>query len=149
MTDVNQINPASNQGEIQNLKSSVTGHFLDDEVASARARIMIINNSRDKGRGGYVGLMNAVFAAQKRVRLCQKCQGQLSNKPHMFTQRTPIDVINLHQEDSIFLQQAAHLTNGIYFRSPHYKSLLHYLNVSKPTENLLHWICSSGKSSRL
>jgi hypothetical protein len=30
---------------------------------------MIINNSHENGSGGYVGLMNAVFAAQKRVRL--------------------------------------------------------------------------------
>lgn len=28
---------------------------------------MVINNSHDRGNGGYVGLMNAVFAAQKRV----------------------------------------------------------------------------------
>lgn len=66
-TDINRIHPVDSQG-VQNIQSSTTGHYvLDEHETKARARIMVINNSHDRGNGGYVGLMNAVFAAQKRV----------------------------------------------------------------------------------
>jgi hypothetical protein len=66
-TDINRIHPVDTQG-VQNLQSSTTGHYiLDEHESKARARIMVINNSHDRGNGGYVGLMNSVFAAQKRV----------------------------------------------------------------------------------
>ena len=68
-TDINRIHPVDSQG-VQNIQSSTTGHYvLDEHETKARARIMVINNSHDRGNGGYVGLMNAVFAAQKRVSL--------------------------------------------------------------------------------
>jgi len=67
--DINRIHPVDTQG-VQNLQSSTTGHYiLDEHESKARARIMVINNSHDRGNGGYVGLMNSVFAAQKRVSL--------------------------------------------------------------------------------
>lgn len=107
---INRIHPADSQGSVQNVQSSTTGHYVgDDADSTTRARIMIINNSHERGSGGYVGLMNAVFAAQKR--------------------KTPIDVINLHSEDSIFLQQAAHLTQGLYYRVEKTDGLLQYLNL--------------------
>jgi transcription initiation factor TFIIH subunit 3 len=40
-----------------------------------------------------------------------------------------MDVLNLHSEDSIFLQQASHLTHGIYYRVRRKDGLLQYLNV--------------------
>jgi hypothetical protein len=41
-----------------------------------------------------------------------------------------MDILNLHAEDSIFLQQASHLTHGIYYRVRRKDGLLQYLNVS-------------------
>src|SRR3954467_10163190 len=55
-------------------------------------------------------------------------------------QKTPIDVINLSSLDSIFLQQAAHLTQGTYYRIPTKASLLMYLNVS--TESAVSFLGS-------
>lgn len=43
-----------------------------------------------------------------------------------------MDVLNLHAEDSIFLQQASHLTHGIYYRVRRKDGLLQYLNVRTP-----------------
>jgi hypothetical protein len=40
-----------------------------------------------------------------------------------------MDILNLHAEDSIFLQQAALLTHGIYYRVRRKDGLLQYLNV--------------------
>lgn len=65
-------------------------------------------------RGGYVGLMNCVFAAQKA--------------------KIPIDVLTLPPastgtEAPIFLQQASHLTEGVYWRWNGRGGLLQYLHV--------------------
>lgn len=67
-------------------------------------------------RGGYVGLMNCVFAAQKA--------------------KIPIDVLTLPPpitgtEAPIFLQQASHLTEGVYWRWNGRGGLLQYLHVSQ------------------
>ncbi|KAK1923302.1 TFIIH subunit Tfb4/p34 [Papiliotrema laurentii] len=64
-------------------------------------------------RGGYVGLMNCVFAAQKA--------------------KVPIDVLTLPPASGgsgppIFLQQAAHLTDGVYWRWNGRGGLLQYLH---------------------
>ena len=66
-------------------------------------------------RGGYVGLMNCVFAAQKT--------------------KVPIDVLTLPSPATgtappIFLQQASHLTDGIYWRWNGKGGILQYLHVS-------------------
>ncbi|ORX40919.1 TFIIH subunit Tfb4/p34 [Kockovaella imperatae] len=97
----------------------------ESEVANTpdrlQPRIMIINatpsptgEGEDGGsqRGGYVGMMNCVFAAQKG--------------------KVPIDVLTLPPEGGapIFLQQAAHLTEGIYWRWNGRVGLLQYLHVS-------------------
>jgi len=111
---INRLHPHGsgiNQHAISNLQSSTTGHHLEDldDGSGFQARILVVNNTPERGSGGYVGLMNGVFAAQKR--------------------KTPIDVINLSSLDSIFLQQAAHLTQGTYYRIPTKASLLMYLNM--------------------
>ncbi|WVQ77611.1 hypothetical protein IAR50_007299 [Cryptococcus sp. DSM 104548] len=64
-------------------------------------------------RGGYVGLMNCVFAAQKA--------------------KVPIDVFSLppptiDPTPPIFLQQAAHLTEGVYWQWNGRGGLLQYLH---------------------
>ena len=43
-----------------------------------------------------------------------------------------IDACMLGASDSAFLQQAAHLTNGIYLRPKHKDALLQYLLVCTP-----------------
>lgn len=91
-------------------------------------RILVINATPGAGssesdakaggggmRGGYVGLMNCVFAAQK--------------------VKVPIDVLTLPPPSTgtappIFLQQASHLTEGIYWRWNGKGGLLQYLHVS-------------------
>ncbi|KAK8850730.1 hypothetical protein IAR55_004650 [Kwoniella newhampshirensis] len=65
-------------------------------------------------RGGYVGLMNCVFAAQKA--------------------KVPIDVLSLppptiDASPPIFLQQAAHLTEGVYWQWNGRGGLLQYLHA--------------------
>ncbi|KAJ9095731.1 hypothetical protein QFC20_006598 [Naganishia adeliensis] len=118
--------------------------------SGARARVLIVNNTPERGSGGYVGLMNSVFAAQKRVPTSEgegegepgegepsvasvKKQGTVARSSITRMSRDlskiPIDVINLHPTDSIFLQQAAHLTHGIYFKLPKRAAFLIYLNL--------------------
>ncbi|WWC72781.1 uncharacterized protein I206_106745 [Kwoniella pini CBS 10737] len=75
-------------------------------------------------RGGYVGLMNCVFAAQKA--------------------KVPIDVLSLpppsiDASPPIFLQQAAHLTEGIYWQWNGRGGLLQYLHaLYLPPPSLRH-----------
>ena len=45
-------------------------------------------------------------------------------------QMLPINVCKLHGEDSVFLQQASHLTGGNYLRVDNRKGLLQILMVS-------------------
>jgi hypothetical protein len=71
--DINRLHPHGsgiNEHAISNLQSSTTGHHLEelDDGSGFQARILVVNNTPERGSGGYVGLMNAVFAAQKRVR---------------------------------------------------------------------------------
>ncbi|WWC92533.1 uncharacterized protein L201_007492 [Kwoniella dendrophila CBS 6074] len=85
------------------------------------------NSQNGKGgqmRGGYVGLMNCVFAAQKA--------------------KVPIDVLSLpppsiDASPPIFLQQAAHLTEGIYWQWNGRGGLLQYLHaLYLPPPSLRH-----------
>jgi transcription initiation factor TFIIH subunit 3 len=101
----------------------------ESTIPTNETRILVINatpgagsNSSDNSggggggmRGGYVGLMNCVFAAQKA--------------------KIPIDVLTLPPpstgtEAPIFLQQASHLTEGVYWRWNGRGGLLQYLHVS-------------------
>jgi len=131
-------------------------------------------------RGGYVGLMNCVFAAQKAVRQSYLFHRSMSD--HLFSfsytaaseedigplsvpepgnqsiiqiftsstrsarvlrplasrlanlQKVPIDVLTLpppysNTQPPIFLQQASHLTEGVYWRWNGKGALLEYLHV--------------------
>lgn len=70
--DINRLHPihSNPHGQLANVQASATGHILENaDVASGiKARVLIVNNTPERGSGGYVGLMNSVFAAQKRVR---------------------------------------------------------------------------------
>lgn len=59
----------------------------------------------------YVGMMNGIFSTQK--------------------QAIPVDACVLAEADSLFLQQASHLTKGVYGRVPmqNQHALLQYLMV--------------------
>lgn len=46
------------------------------------------------------------------------------------TKGIPVDVCKVFGEDTVFLQQAAHLTAGVYLRLEHSAGLLQYLMVS-------------------
>lgn len=100
-------------------------------------------NGKGKGkaqggmRGGYVGLMNCVFAAQKAVSLSHSpAVSILEVEPcPAYAQKVPIDVLSLpapwtNTAPPIFLQQAAHLTEGVYWRWNGKGGLLQYLHVS-------------------
>lgn len=81
-------------------------------------------------RGGYVGLMNCVFAAQKA--------------------KIPIDVLSLPPPSTgtappIFLQQASHLTEGVYWRWNGRGGLLQYLHVCR---SLTHFYMLMSRSAR-
>lgn len=47
----------------------------------------------------------------------------------LWFQNIPIDVFKVTGEDAVFLQQAAHLTNGIYYRLEKPKAMIQYLMV--------------------
>jgi transcription initiation factor TFIIH subunit 3 len=65
--------------------------------ASVAPRLLIVSATPDAS-AQYIPIMNAIFCAQK--------------------QRIPIDACVLHTQDSSFFQQAAHITGGVYFRTP-------------------------------
>ncbi|EIE26291.1 transcription factor Tfb4 [Coccomyxa subellipsoidea C-169] len=69
-------------------------------------RLLCLKGSPDATEQ-YISVMNAIFAAQR-------CE-------------VVIDACMLGASDSAFLQQAAHLTNGIYLRPKHKDALLQYL----------------------
>ncbi|KAI0344672.1 transcription factor Tfb4 [Trametopsis cervina] len=87
-------------------------------VASARTegiiglpdpRILIISVSPDQS-SSYISIMNSIFSAQKL--------------------KVTIDVCKLYGTDSVFLQQAAHLTGGSYINVERPDALLQFLMMS-------------------
>ena len=89
----------------------------DDSAAppSFRSRILIISVSADASTQ-YIPMMNTIFAAQKKSII--------------------IDVCKLLGKDTVFLQQAAHLTGGTYFR------------IESGTDGLLQSLLSAYLPSR-
>ncbi|GAQ85476.1 putative Transcription factor Tfb4 [Klebsormidium nitens] len=69
-------------------------------------RMLCIHGSPDAPQQ-YIATMNAMFSAQKL--------------------QVPIDVCMIGGQDSAFLQQAAHLTGGLYQKPPRPEALLQYL----------------------
>lgn len=67
---INRLHPTSHANSaLSNIQASATGVIVnpDADAAGVGARVLIVNNTPERGSGGYVGLMNSVFAAQKRV----------------------------------------------------------------------------------
>lgn len=72
-------------------------------------RILILSVSPDLS-SSYIPIMNAIFSAQKL--------------------KVTIDVCKIYGADTVFLQQAAHLTNGSYIYLERRDALLQYLIMS-------------------
>ncbi|KAL4074154.1 transcription factor Tfb4 [Scleroderma citrinum] len=72
-------------------------------------RILILSVSPDLS-SSYIPIMNAIFSAQKL--------------------KVTIDVCKIYGPDTVFLQQAAHLTNGSYIYLEQRDALLQYLIMS-------------------
>ncbi|OAV98580.1 hypothetical protein PTTG_01790 [Puccinia triticina 1-1 BBBD Race 1] len=80
----------------------------ENKKDSLKARILILSVSPD-APGQYIPMMNCIFSAQKAT--------------------IPIDVCKISKENAVFLQQAAHLTDGIYYQVEKPKAILQYLTM--------------------
>ncbi|KAG9069032.1 RNA polymerase II transcription factor B subunit 4 [Linnemannia hyalina] len=85
----------------QTLKLDALGHI--------KPRILVLTVSPDSS-SDYIPIMNCIFSAQKA--------------------NIPIDVCKIWGEDAVFLQQAAHITEGIYMRPNDPRGLLQVLMFS-------------------
>ncbi|KAF9187062.1 RNA polymerase II transcription factor B subunit 4 [Haplosporangium sp. Z 767] len=85
----------------QALKSDGMGHL--------KPRILVLTVSPDSS-SDYIPIMNCIFSAQKA--------------------NIPIDVCKIWGEDAVFLQQAAHITEGIYMQPNDPHGLLQVLMFS-------------------
>ncbi|KAG9297534.1 hypothetical protein G9A89_001474 [Geosiphon pyriformis] len=77
-----------------------------DDIGRIKPRILVISLSPDSP-DQYVAIMNCIFSAQK--------------------SSIPIDVCKVFGEDTVFLQQAAHITNGTYMKLDLPRGFLQYL----------------------
>ncbi|KAF9990295.1 RNA polymerase II transcription factor B subunit 4 [Mortierella antarctica] len=77
-----------------------------DGMGHVKARILVLTVSPDSS-SDYIPIMNCIFSAQKA--------------------NIPIDVCKIWGEDAVFLQQAAHITEGIYMRPDDPQGLLQIL----------------------
>ncbi|GJQ11270.1 hypothetical protein GpartN1_g3061.t1 [Galdieria partita] len=95
--DSQSLNSLEEMGALLSASFSFALCYLHRRMLSEtyEARILCLHGSSDVPKQ-YIGVMNSIFCAQHGGIL--------------------IDVLNLHDEDSSLLQQAAHLTGGIYFK---------------------------------
>lgn len=77
-----------------------------NEDPDLRPRILVIQKSLDVSEH-YIAIMNGIFSAQKK--------------------NVAVDACILTAEHSSFLQQAAYLTGGIYYKPSDFSGLLQYL----------------------
>lgn len=102
-------------------------------------RIFCVQASADSS-SQYIPVMNCIFSAQKQVRgdvpsvaelLSILTRGTASSLCFITSpaQNTPIDAVVIAAADSTFLQQAAHITGGVYLKPAHRTSLVQYLLV--------------------
>lgn len=89
--------------------SSTTAGVAEDPSVIHDPRILILSVSPDLS-SSYIPIMNAIFSAQKL--------------------KVTIDVCKVYGPDTVFLQQAAHLTNGSYIYLERRDALLQYLIMS-------------------
>ncbi|KAF9925186.1 RNA polymerase II transcription factor B subunit 4 [Linnemannia zychae] len=80
-----------------------------DPLGHLKPRMLVLTVSPDSS-SDYIPIMNCIFSAQKA--------------------NIPIDVCKIWGEDAVFLQQAAHITEGIYMRPNDPRGLLQVLMFS-------------------
>jgi len=88
---------------------STSSNPRDDPPILPDPRILILSVSPDLSTS-YIPIMNSIFSAQKL--------------------KVTIDVCKIYGPDTVFLQQAAHLTGGSYIYLEHRDALLQYLIMS-------------------
>jgi transcription initiation factor TFIIH subunit 3 len=93
-------------------------------------RILILSVSPDLSTS-YIPIMNSIFSAQKLVRLPMFTIARSLKLP----QKVTIDACQVFGPDTVFLQQAAHLTGGAYLYLERRDALLQYLIVSLSIPN--------------
>jgi len=91
-----------------NAPSNPTGRS-DEGTSLPDPRILIVSVSPDQP-SAYIPIMNSIFSAQKL--------------------KITIDVCKIYGTESVFLQQAAHLTGGSYILLERSDALLQYLTMS-------------------
>ena len=126
-----------------NQPSTSTVNLAPNVTKSPDPRILIISVSPDLSTS-YIPLMNSIFSAQKLVRPClalTRVGCQLTDVS--YNQKVTIDVCKLHGPDTVFLQQAAHLTGGSYLYLEHKEALLQFLIVSAVSRILINTIRSN------
>lgn len=89
--------------------SASVANVAEDSAIPSDPRILILSVSPDLS-SSYIPIMNAIFSAQKL--------------------KVTIDVCKIYGPDTVFLQQAAHLTNGSYIYLEQRDALLQYLIMS-------------------
>ncbi|KAI0266857.1 TFIIH subunit Tfb4/p34 [Gloeopeniophorella convolvens] len=94
---------------INRLAHPPAGSSPEEVAASADPRILILSVSPDLS-ASYIPVMNSIFSAQKL--------------------KVTIDVCKVFGEETVFLQQAAHLTGGSYIYLERRDALLQYLIMS-------------------
>ncbi|KAN0065683.1 RNA polymerase II transcription factor B subunit 4 [Thecaphora frezii] len=94
-TATNANDPASRFGSTGDSGGSAISSSTSAAPQAFRKRILILSVTPDASTQ-YIPMMNCIFAAQKKSIL--------------------IDVCKVFGRDTVFLQQAAHLTGGTYFR---------------------------------
>ncbi|KAF6761265.1 transcription factor Tfb4 [Ephemerocybe angulata] len=87
-------------------------------------RILILSVSPDLSTS-YIPIMNAIFSAQKLVRYDPLSLLTLIFQLH--PQKVTIDACQIYGAETVFLQQAAHLTGGSYLHLERRDALLQYL----------------------
>ncbi|KAI0949379.1 hypothetical protein AcW1_009011 [Taiwanofungus camphoratus] len=81
----------------------------DEQTVQLDPRILVLSVSPDQS-SSYIPIMNSIFSAQKL--------------------KVTIDICKVYGPESIFLQQAAHLTGGSYISLDRPDALLQYLTMS-------------------
>ncbi|KAJ7571117.1 hypothetical protein O6H91_01G149500 [Diphasiastrum complanatum] len=87
--------------------------ILRQDPPHPHPRILCFQGSPDASQQ-YIAVMNAIFSAQRLM--------------------VPIDSCMVGSQHSAFLQQAAHITGGIYMKPPHPEGLFEYLMMVFATD---------------
>jgi transcription initiation factor TFIIH subunit 3 len=108
--------------------SSTTTGVAEDPSIVHDPRILILSVSPDLS-SSYIPIMNAIFSAQKL--------------------KVTIDVCKVYGPDTVFLQQAAHLTNGSYIYLERRDALLQYLIMSFLSPTSIRKILAVPKQDKI